>query len=167
MKKAFLWLTTGALLLVACQLPFSPIQITETASPEPPTAAPVPNKPEPTSGEDEFAIFREGLVQSQQAALDRLLGASMYSIEFTIQDDILNTDGIEEVRYTNQETVPLEEIHFRLLPNVLNGEMKVASVRVNDQPFEPIYELQNSLMRVPLYQPLQPGESVEIKTEFS
>jgi len=167
MKKAFLWLTTGALLLVACQLPFSPIQITETASPEPPTAAPVPNKPEPTSGEDEFAIFREGLVQSQQAALDRLLGASMYSIEFTIQDDILNTDGIEEVRYTNQETVPLEEIHFRLLPNVLNGEMKVASVRVNDQPFEPIYELQNSLMRVPLYEPLQPGESVEIKIEFS
>ena len=84
-----------------------------------------------------------------------------------IQDDIFNVDGVEEVRYTNRETVPLDEIHFRLLPNVLNGEMKVASVRVNDQPFEPVYELQNSLMRVPLYQPLQPGESVDIKIEFS
>ncbi|MBN1452671.1 MAG: M1 family metallopeptidase [Anaerolineales bacterium] len=167
MKKAFLWLTTGVLLLVACQLPFIPIPAAETATPALPTVEPVPNKPELTSGEDEFALFREGLVQSQQAALDGLSGASMYSIELTIRDDILNTNGIEEVRYTNRETVPLEEVHFRLLPNVLNGEMKVASVRVNDQPFEPIYELQNSLMRVPLYEPLQPGESVEIKIEFS
>jgi len=167
MKKASLWLTTGVLLLVACQLPFIPIQATETATPAIPTVEPVPNKPEPAPGEDEFAIFREGLVQSQQAGLDELSGASMYSLELTIQDDILNTDGIEVVRYTNRETIPLEEVHFRLLPNVLNGEMKVASVRVNDQPFEPIYELQNSLMRVPLYKPLQPGESVEIKIEFS
>jgi aminopeptidase N len=45
--------------------------------------------------------------------------------------------------------------------------MKVASVRVDDQPFEPIYELGDSLMRVPLYQPLQPGESVDISVEFT
>jgi len=167
MKKAFLWLTTCILLLVACQLPSFPLQITEPPSPAPPTAEPVPNKPEPTSGEDEFSIFREGLVQSQQSLLDELSGASFYTIEFTIQDDIFNVGGVEEVRYTNQETVPLDEIYFRLLPNVLSGEMKVASVRVNDQPFEPVYELQNSLMRVPLYESLKPGASVDIKIEFS
>ncbi len=111
--------------------------------------------------------FRDGLVSSQQDLLDELAGASVYAIEFTIQDDIVNANGIEEVRYTNRETVPLDEIHFRLLPNVLNGQMKVASVQVNDQPFEPVYELQNSLMRVPLYEPLQPGESVDVKIEFS
>jgi aminopeptidase N len=167
MKKAFLWLTASVLLLVACQLPFIPIQGTGTATPTIPTAEPAPNKPEPPLSEDEFAIFRDGLIQSQQAALDKLSGASMYSLELTIQDDILNTSGTEEVRYTNRETIPLEEVHFRLLPNVLNGKMEIASVRVNDQPFEPVYELQNSLMRVPLYEPLQPGESVEIKIEFS
>ena len=167
MKKAFLWMTAGILLLVACQLPFLPVQVTETAAPESPTVEPIPDKPESTSSEDEFAIFREGLVQSQQATLDKLSGASLYSIEFTIQDDILNTKGVEEVHYTNRETVPLEEIQFRLLPNVLNGTMKVASVRVNDQPFEPTYELQNSLMRVPLYKTLQPGESIDIRIEFS
>jgi aminopeptidase N len=167
MKKALLGLTTGVLLLFACQLPFIPIQATETPVPAIPTIKPIPNKPEPTPGEDEFGIFREGLIQSQQANLDKLEGASMYSLEYTIQNDILNTNGIEIVRYTNRETVPLDEVDFRLLPNVLNGEMKVASVRVNDQPFEPVYELQNSLMRVPLYQPIQPGESVEIKIEFS
>ncbi len=163
MKKLFVWLTLGALLIGACQLfsfPFG--QATE-----PPTTAPAPFKPESSTGDDAFAIFREGLIETQQPLLDEFSGASFYSIDFTIQDDIFNVDGVEEVRYTNQETVPLDEIHFRLLPNVLSGGMKVASVRVNDQPFEPIYELQNSLMRVPLYKPLQPGESVNIKIEFS
>lgn len=167
MKKAFRWLSMSVLLLVACQLPFFPIQTSETASPVPPTAEPVPNRSEPPAREDEFAVFREGLIPSQRILLNDLAGASFYSIEFTIQDDILNTTGIEEVRYTNQETIPLDEILFRLLSNVLSGQMKVASVQVNNQPFEPVYELQNSLMRVPLYQPLQPGESVDIKIEFS
>ena len=150
MKKAYLWLLTVFVVIVACQLPSIPVQTSEPATPEPLTAEPVSDKPEPPSGEDEFALFRDGLVSSQQDLLDELAGASVYSIEFTIQDDIVNASGIEEVRYTNRETVPLDEIHFRLLPNVLNGQMRVASVQVNDQPFEPVYELQNSLMRSPV-----------------
>lgn len=167
MKKAPLWLLAGTLLLLACQLPFLPVPTSEPLDPDPPAPEPLPEKPEPPTTDNGFAIFKAGLVSSQHAVLDELSEASLYSIEFTIRDDILNTDGVETVRYTNQENVPLEEVHFRLLPNVLNGIMKVASVRINDQPFEPIYELQNSLMRVPLYEPLQPGESVEIKIEFS
>ena len=167
MKKKFLWLVISILLLVACQLPLLPVQSTETEVPASATIEPVPIKPEPTTGEEQFAIFRDGLIPTQYPLLDALSGASFYSIEFTIQDDILNTIGTEEVRYTNREEVPLEEIYFRLLPNVLNGDMKVASVRVNDQPFEPTYELQNSLMRVPLYQPLQPRDSVDIAIKFS
>jgi aminopeptidase N len=99
--------------------------------------------------------------------LDKLSDASFYEIQFTIQDDIATTKGLEEVRYTNREEVPLEEIQFRLFPNALNGEMRVATVRVNDQPFEPLYELQDSLMRVPLYEPLQPGESAAISIQFT
>ena len=167
MKKLLIWLTLSALFISACQLSsLFPGQETEQAPSEPTTAEPPPHKPETPTEDDAFAIFREGLIETQQE-LDELTGASFYTIEFTIQDDIFNVDGVEAVRYTNRESVPLDEIHFRLLPNVLNGEMKVASVRVNDQPFEPIYELQNSLMRVPLYESLQPGESVEIKIEFS
>jgi aminopeptidase N len=167
MKKASLWLVAGTLLLVACQLPFLPVQTSEPVDSGPLTPETPPEKPEPPPADDGLSIFKAGLVSSQQAVLDELSEASLYSIEFTIRDDMMNTDGVETVRYTNREEVPLEEVHFRLLPNVLNGEMKVASVRVNEQPFEPIYELQNSLMRVPLYEPLQPGESVDIKIEFS
>ena len=168
MKKAFMFLITSALFISACQLfSFASRQTDEPTSTGPTAVATVSISPEDVSPDDEFSVFRAGLIQSQQASLDSLSGASFYSITFTIQDDLINTDGIEEVHYTNRETVPLEEIQFRLLPNVLNGEMKVASVRVNDQPFEPIYELQDSLMRVPLYQPLQPGESVDISILLS
>jgi len=168
MKKALVWLTISALFITACQLSsLLPGGATEPPPPtQQPTAEPVPHKPE-TSSDDVFAPFRDGLIESQHSLLDGLAGASFYTIAFTIQDDIFHVDGVEEVRYTNRETVTLDEVHFRLLPNVLNGEMKVASVRVNDQPFEPIYELQDSLMRVPLYEPLQPGESVDVKVEFS
>lgn len=168
MKKAFWSLILSALLISACQLfSFLPNQNAEPAPVNSPTLEAAPLEPDTIDAEDELAIFRDGLIPTQQAALDKLSGASLYSIQFTIRDDIANTDGEEEVHYTNREDVPLDEIQFRLLPNVLNGEMKVASVRVNGQPFEPIYELQNSLMRVPLYQALQPGESVDITLKFS
>ena len=168
MKKAFMYLITSALFISACQLfSFASRQTDEPASTGPTAIVTVPTSLETISPDDEFSVFLAGLIQSQQGSLDRLSEASFYSITFTIQDNLVNTDGVEKVRYTNRETVPLEEIQFRLLPNVLNGEMKVASVRVNDQPFEPVYELQNSLMGVPLYQPLQPGESVNISIQFS
>ena len=168
MKKVFIWLILSVLFISACQLFSSfPGQATEPPPTSPPTEEPPPHKPDTPVEDDKFAIFRDGLIKAQQPLLDNLKDASFYTIEFTIQDGIFNVDGVEEVRYTNQETIPLDEVHFRLLPNVLNGEMKVASVRVNDQPFEPVYELQNSLIRVPLYEPLQPGESIDIEIEFS
>ena len=167
MKKALVWFMVSALLISACQLvSIFPVQKTEPSPQNPPTEEMPSSKPEEAS-DDVFALFREGLIQSQQVLLDDLYGASMYTIQFTIQDDIVHTDGVADIHYTNREAVPLDEIQFRLLPNVLSGQMKVASVRVNDQPFEPTYELQNSLMRVPLYQPLQPGDSVDIAIKFS
>ena len=165
-KKAFAWLTISLLFVTACLISCSTSQATEPP-PSPPTAQSLPQEPNEPPTADEFAIFRDGLVQSQQSILDELSGASFYTVFLTIQDDIQHTDGVEEVQYTNRESIPLDEIHFRLLPNVLNGEMEVASVQVNGQPAEPVYQLGNSLMRVPLYESLQPGESVDIKIEFS
>lgn len=169
MKKAFRWFIITALFISGCRLFSSlPREETEPAPIDPITAVPTLFEPESPQPDDEpFAIFREGLIPSQHALLDDLTGASVYTIQFTIQPDIASIDGMAEVRYTNREGVTLDEIHFRLLPNVLNGEMQVASARVNDQPFEPIYELQDSLMRVPLYQPMEPGESVDVSVQFS
>ena len=168
MKKALIWFIINAVLVSACRLSSAlPNQENGPATSPPPTSEPALPKPETSDPNDRFAVFREGLIDSQQALLEGLADASFYSIQYTIQDNIVTSDGLEDVHYTNRETVPLDEIQFRLLPNVLSGEMKVASVRVDDQPFEPIYELQDSLMRVPLYEPLDPGQSVDISIQFS
>lgn len=168
MKKLIGWLILGAIFTNACQI-FSIFNNNES-TPVPPTSTPselVPVKPTLSARSDDFEIFKDGLIESQRPILADLSGPSFYNIAFTIQDNMYEVKGVEEVHYTNRENVPLNEIYFRLFPNVLSGEMKVSSVRVDDQPFEPVYDLQNSLMRVPLYQPLQPGDDIEIKIVFS
>lgn len=168
MKKLIAWVILSTILTSACQI-FS-IFSSKESTPVPlilTPSEPVPFKPTISANSDDFEIFKDGLIETQRSFLADLSGSSFYNIVFTIQENIYEVEGIEKVHYTNRENVPLNEIYFRLLPNVLGGEMKVSSVRVDDQPFEPVYDLQNSLMRVPLYQALQPGEDIEIKIEFS
>lgn len=168
MKKLFAWLILGAMFTSACLLTsFFSNEATPSAPPTSTPTQPPPFKPTLSAGNEAFEIFQGGLIAAQQSVLTKLSNASFYKITLTIQENIYEVTGVEDVHYTNQEDIPLDEIHFRLLPNVLSGEMKVTSVRVNDQPFEPIYEMQGSLMRVPLYQALKPGEDVNIRVEFS
>jgi len=113
------------------------------------------------------ALFREGLINAEQTVLDRLPGASVYHIDLQIPDDFLLLQGREQVRYTNQENEPLNEVYFRLFPNVAGGEATVSAVKVDGQDVEPVYELQNSAVRVPLAAALQPGEQVVIQMDFA
>ena len=96
------------------------------------------------------SIFKDGLVQSEQHVLDELEGASVYHIEFTIADDLYEVTGTEEIQYTNTEDVELNEVQFRLFPNILGGEVKVFNLTVDGQPTSPSYGLKDSLMIVPL-----------------
>jgi len=116
---------------------------------------------------DDRSVFRDGLVKSEQDVFDRMPGASIYHINLTISDDLKHVQGQEEVRYTNQEDVPLNEVVFHLYPNMLDGEMTVASVTVNSSTVSPTYELKNSLMRVPLASLLPPGGQVIVFFDFA
>ncbi len=168
MNKNFGWLILSAMLFSTCQpASVKPSQEDKSTLSKPATSAVAPKNPGVSAENDVFALFRAGLIEDQQHLSDDLSEASFYTIEFTIQDDIVSVEGVENVRYTNRESVPLDEILFRLMPNVLGGEMTVATVQVEGQPAEPSYELQNSLMRVPLNQPLQPGDSLDMKIGFS
>lgn len=144
-----------------------------TASPVPPTATLEPPAPvsEPSlapsdAAWDDRAIFREGLIGAEQAALDQLPGATVYHIDLQIPDDLALLQGREEVRYANQEDEPLDEIYFRLFPNIVGGKAAVSAVKVDGQDVEPIYEFLDSALRVPLPAALQPGEQVVIQMDF-
>jgi hypothetical protein len=116
---------------------------------------------------DDRSIFQSGLVASAQSALNELDGASVYHLEFTIADNLYQITGSEEVRYTNTENVPLTEVHFRLFPNILGGEMKIANLTVNGQTATPSYELADSLMIVLLSAPLEVGQSIKMDYEVT
>jgi aminopeptidase N len=116
---------------------------------------------------DDRSVFQSGLVSSAQHVLNELNGASVYHIEFTIADNLYEIIGSEEVRYTNTEDAELDEVQFRLFPNILGGEMQVSNLTVNGQPVTPEFELENSLMIVRLSAPLESGQSILLKMDYS
>lgn len=158
MKRLLASLLSLSLLLASCNFP----------SPTPDTPSTSTPEPDPmTTPWDDRSLFQAGLIASAQSVLDELEGASVYHLEFTIAETLYQITGLEEVHYTNTETVPLEEIHFRLFPNILGGEMTVSNLTVDGQAASPRYELADSLMIVPLSAPLETGQSAVIHMDFA
>jgi hypothetical protein len=111
-------------------------------------------------------LFQDGLIDPAQGAPDGMPGATVYEIDLEIADDLLSLDGHQVVCYTNREDGPLNEIHFRLFPNLLGGAATVSNLHVNGQHVEPVYELAESDLRVTLGQSLRPGASIVIDMDF-
>jgi hypothetical protein len=136
---------------------------------KPPTeeAAP-PAEPEPIFGPawGDRSLYRSGLIQSEQAALDRLEGASEYRIALKIDPSLTRVEGEQQTRYTNRETTTLDEIYLRLFPNALGGKMEVTDVTVNGETVSAQTEFEQTALRVPLRQPLHPGESAVIGLRY-
>jgi len=141
-----------------------PISVT---APAVPTATPAPPDPQLFSIPwDDRAIFAPGLIPSQQDALKELPEASIYHLDFIVSDDMTHVDGKLAVRYTNAEDVELDEIIFRLFPNILGGKMKVENVLVNGHSTKTLQENKNSVLMVGLPAPLPPGGQVVIAMDY-
>jgi aminopeptidase N len=80
---------------------------------------------------------------------------------------LINLSGHQEVLYTNLEDKPLEEIYFRLYPNIFAGEASLSSVTLNGEEITPDYELARSAVRLVLADALAPGESTVIGMDFN
>jgi hypothetical protein len=156
MKKTFASLLSLSLLAISCTFP-SPAP---TSMPSPP--------PDPNSNEwGDRSIYKTGLVPSAQPVLEGLPGASVYHMGLDIADDLLSLRGLLDVHYTNTETILLSEIHFRLYPNILGGRMQVSNLQVDELPIDARYDLNNSLMIVPIPGGLQPGASTVVHMDFT
>lgn len=156
MKKFTASLLTLSLLALSCNF------LAPTATPPPANIPDLFDTPW-----DDLSIFKDGLVPSAQPALAALDGASVYHIELKIEDNLYELSGTQDVRYTNNEDIPLDEIHFRLFPNILGGKMQISDLRVSGESAAPRYGLRHSLMIVPLAEALDPGESVVIHMDFT
>ena len=93
---------------------------------------------------EDRAIFQPGLSTSQQNVLDSLPGASIYHLDLIIAENLTQVEGRQQVRYTNQEDVDLEQVDFHLYPNILGGKLDVNAVSVDGVGVAPSFDLQNS-----------------------
>jgi hypothetical protein len=121
----------------------------------------------PTPAWDDRSIYREGLSPAAQSILGGLPGATVYSIDLSIADDMTHLSGREDVHYTNRTGLPLERIEMRLYANLLGGASQVSAVSVDGHSVTPSLAIGNSLLRIPLPSPLQPGTSTRLQVDFT
>ncbi len=164
-------LPTGAVVTaVPTQQPLPPTEeTTATATATATAAPPAPSLPAPTLFDtdwDNREPFRAGLIDSAQTILDQLPGASVYHLDLQLSEEMTTVNGRLQVRYTNQETVPLDTVYFHLYPNLLGGNCAVADLTVNGKPASPGYEYDQTILAVPMAVPLQPGEQTVIGMDF-
>jgi hypothetical protein len=103
--------------------------------------------------------------------LDLLGTATHYTIDLQVDYDAKGFEGQAQVNYTNTEDVTLDRLYFRLLPNGQksygDGSLQVNSVAVNNQPVQPRLSLSDTVLEVPLSEPLAVGDPLQIDLEFA
>jgi hypothetical protein len=109
------------------------------------------------------------LREESYSDLGDLGGASVYTIHTTIDldGDVVRVHGTEEILFTNQETVPLESIYFRLIPNMSGDYLAVSEVKVDDMIMQPVLEYAGTALKVDLEAPLAPKENALISLQFN
>ena len=114
------------------------------------------------------SVLPNNLTAEFQPDLDKLHQASVYTIDMEIflDEDDIRVEGSEEVVYTNQESVPLETIYFRLIPNVGGDYLTVFDVQVDGNLIETSMEFSKTALRLNLQKPLAPGEGTIITLRF-
>lgn len=77
--------------------------------------------------------------------------------------------GQVRVDYTNTEPNVLNEIHFRLYPNLpqFGGTMTVTQALINNQPVDPVLAVEDSVLRLPLAAPLPVSETITIHLDYA
>jgi hypothetical protein len=133
----------------------SPTEVNATAEP---TADTLPI-------EDQRLAMRAGHEQD----IDQLLDIPFYSIDMTVATDPLLIQGTEKVRYVNRSTTPLDSIVFRLYLNGLVGSRlaEVSDIKIDGSAVEPVWSVSDSVVTLPLAQPLAPGVSTTVSMSFN
>ncbi len=145
-----------------------------TDTPLPPATATFVPQPtvQPVSDVDwsDVSIFRAAMREGFEGDVDAFANRNRYRIEAAVQlGDVVTLQGAQRVRYTNRSADTLDEVVFRLYPNLdaFSARMEVFDVQVYGVPTAPTFSERMSVMRVPLAEPLPPGGSVELSMQFN
>ncbi len=111
------------------------------------------------------------LLPAARQDLAALEGASRYSLALDIDPSLDSFQGRARVEYTNQESVPLDKVYFRLLPNggksYGDGSLTVSKVQVDGEEAAGKLSMQDSVLEVALPASLAPGGRAQFDLEFA
>ena len=116
---------------------------------------------------DDRSLFQATLIAAEQPVLDQLPGATVYHMDLNLADDLTRVEGREQVRYTNRETLPLDQVCMRTYPNVNGGAITVYEVQIDGQAVTPTEHSARSAICLPLARALDPGGAVVLDLDFA
>ena len=131
------------------------------------TPAPPPTPTVPAVGDP--SLYGLDLVSGHEKDWQLPDRPTRYDMTLTYDPTAPTLKGREDVLYYNHETVPLNEIYFRLFANYpgSGGRITIDTLSVQATPVQPTYETQNTAIKVPLAAPLSPGARVQIHLEYT
>jgi hypothetical protein len=115
---------------------------------------------------DDTAIFNTDLQPDQIEMIAQHPLTDIYHIEADLSDDLTSLSGRMQIRYFNRMPDNLEEVYFRLLPNLWGNLMQVNAVTVSDNPVTPILENRDTALKVPLRDGIASGGYIDINLDF-
>jgi hypothetical protein len=92
-----------------------------------------------------------------------------YEIVLAVDPTTARVTGSQEIRYTNLEDGPLDDVYLRLFPSTpaYGGQMTVTHLLVDGQVVTPVVELEGTALRLPMVPPLAVGRSILLSMDFA
>lgn len=120
---------------------------------------------------DDVARFATAMLPEYADDVDGFADRNRYYIEARLEfkETTAVLVGAARVRYTNRSADTLDEIVFRLYPNMAaaGGRMMLYNATLNDAPVELMLTERDTTAIIALDEPLAPGESAEVTLQFS
>lgn len=141
---------------------------TPTTTPQPTSPPSSVVAPTPVADWNDFTSYEAAMLPQFAGDIAQLDDPTQYRIDLAMDTETLTLTGSQRLLYTNNETVELSEIYFRLFPNTPDhgGRMSIERILVNGQEPEVTYELDDTAMKVLLAEPLAPEARLDIVIDF-
>ncbi len=112
-----------------------------------------------------------GIVSGLRDEIRQETGGRLSSYHMDVRlDPVASTiSGRLRLRFINAFDQALSDLAFRLYPNAPyydEGALRLRDARVGSDTVQPVYEADDTVMRLPLASPLQPGDQITIHLRF-
>jgi hypothetical protein len=116
---------------------------------------------------EDATIFGDDLQPDMIDSIKEIPLADIYHLEVILGDDLLSLNGKMKVRYFNRLEMALEEVYFRLLPNLWGDLMQVSNVTVNGSSVTPELINEDTALHIPLTGKVPSAGHVDIGLNFT